>query len=143
MSYWFFWLAVIIFLTAIEISTVNLVSVWFIISVIFTLLLSFFIKNFYIQFIIFVILGIILLIFTRKFVDKILKNKNVCTNLDRVLGMKGIVTKPIRPNKRGEVKVDGKYWSAISKESLEVDALVFIEKIDGVKLVVRKDDGNV
>ena len=53
--------------------------------------------------------------------------------------MTGIVTEEIKKNTVGEVKVDGKKWSAISDTSIKVDEEVVVEKIDGVKLIVKKE----
>ena len=38
------------------------------------------------------------------------------------------------------VKVDGKRWSAISNTKIPVGSFVIIDAIDGVKVVVRKED---
>ena len=54
--------------------------------------------------------------------------------------MKGIVTEEIKKNVIGEVKVDGKKWSAISNKKIEVGEEVIVDAIEGVKLVVRKGD---
>lgn len=137
---WIFWLAAIFVLTIAEVSTVSLVSVWFIASACVSLLLSFLVDNFMIQFAVFAVLGIILMITTRPILNKWIKPKDIKTNLDRVIGMEGIVTEAIKKNQVGEVKVDGKRWSAISKSSIKVDEEVIIEDIDGVKLIVRKKE---
>ena len=137
---WIFWLAAIFVLTIAEVSTVSLVSVWFIASACVSLLLSFLVDSFMIQFAFFAILGIILMITTRPILNKWIKPRDIKTNLDRVIGMDGIVTEAIKKNQVGEVKVDGKRWSAISKTSIKVDEEVTIEDIDGVKLIVRKKD---
>ena len=137
---WLLWLCVVILLTILEVITINLVSVWFIASSLVSLFLSFVVDSFYIQFAVFVILGIILMIITRPFLMKKLKRKNVKTNFDRVIGMEGVVTEEISKLKVGEVKVDGKKWSAISDEAIEVNSHVIVEAIEGVKLVVRKGD---
>jgi len=134
----YFWTCLIVFLTIIEAATVELVTVWFIVSAIAALIVSIFIDNLVIQFGVFVILGVILLVTTRPFLIKLLKPKNVKTNLDRVLGEKAIVTEDIFPDEKGEVKIDGKRWTAISKEKLVKGASVRVLKIDGVKLQVEK-----
>lgn len=132
----YFWLIVIIFLGLLEAITINLVSIWFIISGLIALIASFIIDNFIIQFGIFVILGIALMLPTRKLLQqKLIRQEK--TNLDRVIGMKGIVTEDITKNNIGEVKVDGKKWSAVSKHSLKKDTQVKILKINGVKLEVE------
>ncbi|CDF12300.1 nodulation efficiency protein D [Mycoplasma sp. CAG:776] len=137
---WVAWLIIIILLTFLEVATVNLVSVWFVMSAIVSLFTSFVIDSFYIQFAIFVCLGIVLMLLTRPYLVKKLTNKKESTNLDRVIGMEGIVTEEITKTKIGEVKVDGKRWSAISNELIKAGEEVIIERIDGVKLIVRKGE---
>ena len=133
-----FWIITIIILIAMEIVSINLTSIWFVISGLVALFLSFFVDNFVLQFAVFVILGIILLITTKPLLKKIVKVDSVKTNLDRVVGMKGIVTSKILPLNIGEVKVDGKRWSAISDEEIAEDETIEVLKIDGVKLIVKK-----
>ena len=137
---WVIWLIIVVLLTILEVITINLVSVWFILSGIISLFLSFVIDSFYVQFGIFVGLGLVLMLLTRPYLTKKLAKKRIATNLDRVIGMKGVVTSEILKFKVGEVKVDGKKWSAISKENIGGGDEVIIEDIDGVKLIVRKDD---
>lgn len=132
------WLGIIIVLTLLELSTVNLVTVWFIASAMVSLVLSIFIHNFFIQFLVFVILGLILLVTTRDYLLKKLNNKKEKTNLDRVIGMEAIVTEEISKNKPGEVKVDGKRWTAIASKKIKVDSTVKVLEIDGVKLKVEE-----
>lgn len=138
MDLWVIWLGIIILLVVLEISTVNLVSIWFIASGIITLILSFFVSSFYIQFLFFGVIGIVLMITTRPLINKYLKTQDVKTNLDRVVGMTGIVTEEIKKNVIGEVKVDGKRWSAVADELILVGYEVVVLEIDGVKLKVKK-----
>lgn len=140
MEMWMIWLVIVFLLIIAEVSTINLVSIWFIASGIVSLIVSIFVDNFYIQFAIFVILGIILLLTTRSFLVRVIKPKKETTNLDRVIGMEGVVTEPIKKHTIGEVKVDGKRWSAISDSEIEVGNEVIIEEINGVKLMVRKKE---
>lgn len=135
-----FWLITIIFLIFLEALSVNLTSIWFVISGLVSLVLSFFIDSFIIQFSVFVILGVILLITTKPILKKFLKVNYEKTNLDRVIGMKGVVTSKIEPLNVGEVKVDGKRWSAVSNSVIEQDEIVEVLKIDGVKLIVKKEE---
>lgn len=134
----YFWLILVIFLGMIELITVGLVSIWFVISGIVAMILSFFIDNFVVQFGAFVILGVVLMLFTRKTLEKYFP-KPIKTNLDRVVGLEGIVTEEIRKDSVGEVKVDGKRWSAIADKEIKVGSIVKILHIDGVKLKVEKE----
>lgn len=132
----YMWLGIIFLLVVLEMSTAALVSIWFIASGILALLSSMFIDNILVQFAIFVIGGIIFLLTTRKFLtNKLVKTEK--TNLDRIIGMRGVVTEDIDDLIIGEVLVDGKKWSAISKEKLKKGDKVKIIKIEGVKLIVE------
>lgn len=131
----YFWLGIIIVLGFLEIITINLVSIWFIISGIVALVLSFFVDSFVIQFGVFVVLGIILMITTRDVLTRKLVH-NEKTNLDRVIGKMGVVTEEIKKHEVGEVKVLGKRWSAVSNKSFMKGDKVKVLKINGVKLEV-------
>lgn len=136
---WIFWLVLVIVLSFIEIATVSLVSIWFVASGIVAMILSFFIEDTAVITTIFILLGIFLLIISRPIVNKLKSKDNEKTNLDRIIGESAIVTEDIKKNEVGEVKVDGKKWSAISKEKCLKGDTVKILKIDGVKLIVEKE----
>lgn len=138
MSTSFIWLIIIIFLAFLEVITINLVTIWFVISGLVSLITSLFIDDFVIQFAIFVLLGILLLILTRPSLKRLTSFRKQNTNIDRIINMKGIVVKEILKNKTGEVKVDGKYWTAYANDEIKVDSIVKILEIDGTKLKVEK-----
>lgn len=131
------WLVIVVLLAIIEFATVNLVSVWFILSGFIAMLVSLITDNFFIQFGVFAVLGLILMILTKPFLNRMVKERNEKINLERVVGMEGIVTEEIKKNIVGEVKVDGKRWSAIADETIPIETIVKINGIDGVKLVVE------
>ena len=133
-----FWLIVTIILTILEVTTVNLVSVWFIISGIVSLIASFIYDSFILEFTIFVIGGIILMLITKPLLDKKLKRTSL-DYLDLLVGKIGKVTEPITPDSIGEVYVDGKRWSAIADEEIKKDESVVVLSLEGVKLRVRKE----
>lgn len=136
---WIFWLVLVIVLSFVEIATVSLVSIWFVASGIVAMILSFFIEDTGIITTIFILLGIFLLVISRPIVNKLRSKDNEKTNLDRIIGETAIVTEDIKKNVVGEVKVDGKRWSAVSKEKCLKGDTVKVLKIDGVKLIVEKE----
>ncbi|MBS5862419.1 MAG: NfeD family protein [Firmicutes bacterium] len=136
---WIFWLVLVIVLSFVEIATVSLVSIWFVASGIVAMILSFFIEDTAIITTIFILLGIFLLVISRPIVNKLRSKDNEKTNLDRIIGETAIVTEDIKKNVVGEVKVDGKRWSAVSKEKCLKGDTVKVLKIDGVKLIVEKE----
>ena len=66
----YMWLIIIILLVIVEAITVNLTTIWFVVSGLFALIISFFNNNFLIQFAVFTIIGILLLITTRPILKK-------------------------------------------------------------------------
>jgi membrane protein implicated in regulation of membrane protease activity len=132
------WIIVIVILTIIEAATVNLTTIWFVGGGIAALGISFLTDNFAIQFGVFVIVGVLLLTTTRPAAVKFLKKKSVPTNADRVINMQGIVTEEIIPTKTGEIRVDGKRWTAFAEERIEEGKIVRVVAIEGVKLKVKE-----
>ena len=128
----------VILLTLIEIMTINLTTIWFVISGIIALIISIFIDNFTIQFSVFVIGGIILLITTKPFLTKYLKAHKVKTNVDRIIGMTGKVTENITKDDRGAIKIDGKEWTAFADHTINKGERAKVLEIKGVKLKVEK-----
>ena len=133
----YIWLAIAVVLAIIEMSTVNLVSIWFIISSIFAMIISLFTDNIFIQMAIFVLGGTLLLLLTKDAIKRILPVK-IKTNIDRIIGMKGIVTEKITKKTFGEVKVDGKRWTAVADETINTDETVEILEINSTKLKVKR-----
>jgi membrane protein implicated in regulation of membrane protease activity len=135
----YIWLAIIILLAIAEAMTINLVTIWYVASGIVALILSFFIDNFTIQFAVFTLLGTFLLITTRQFLQTFLNTKNVKTNLDRIIGMNGIVVEEINKNNNGAVKVDGKVWTAYADKKIKVDSTVKVLEINSSKIKVEEE----
>lgn len=135
-----FWIVMIVLLSVIEVLTTSLTTIWFVASALLSLFVSLITDNLFIQFGIFSIVGVLLLIFTKPTLTRLLKTKQEKTNLDRIIGMKGIVIKDITPITNGEVKVDGKVWTATSSDNLKEGDIVEVLEINSVKLKVKKGD---
>ena len=131
------WLALVITLSIVEILTVNLVSIWFVASGIIAIIISLITDNITIQITVFVILGLLFIKKKKNIVKKIVPKKEK-TNLDRIIGMEGVVLSKITKNHPGEVKVDGKIWSAIADETIKEDEIVKILEINSTKIKVEK-----
>ena len=89
----------------------------------------------------------IMIIFMKPLTKKFFKNKdNTKMNNNAMIGKKGIVIKEISPlEETGQVKVAGELWSAITTndEKIQINEIVKVMKVDGVKLVVTKTNENV
>ena len=104
MEQWVVWLIIVILLALIEITTIKLTTIWFVASGILALIISLFVDNYLLQFGTFVVAGVILLITTKPFLTKFIKQHKIHTNIDRIIGMTGVVTEKISKNENGEVK---------------------------------------
>lgn len=132
------WMIVFLGLVFLELATINLVSIWFAIGALVSFIVSLYVSNVTVQIAVFVAVSAVSLLLTKKIVKKLRTREPEKTNLDRVIGKIGIVTEEITKLEPGEVKVDGKKWSAISNKKIKVGSKVEILSIDGVKLNVKE-----
>ncbi|MDD6223628.1 MAG: NfeD family protein [bacterium] len=132
------WLIVFLALIFLEFATISLVSIWFAIGALASLIFSLYFEQTTLQIAVFVVVSAISLLLTKKFVNRVRDRAPEKTNLDRVVGKIGIVTADISKLDPGEVKVDGKKWMAVSTEKIKEGSKVLILNIDGVKLQVEE-----
>lgn len=135
------WIAAILIFSIFEGITVQLVSIWFVIGSIAAFVSSLFNAPIYLQVIIFIAVSLVALVVTRPLVKKKLEVKIQPTNADRCIGQTATVVEEIdNINGKGQVKVDGKIWSArsLNDSIIKKDTIVTVEKIDGVKLIVKE-----
>lgn len=136
------WICAGIIFGVLEAVTVQLVSVWFVIGSCAALVSSLLGAKLYVQIIVFIVTSVLMLLITRPIVKKKLTVKVEPTNADRCIGLIATVIEDINNiDGTGLVKVDGKIWTARSSDSsiIEKGTKVIIEKIDGVKLIVKKE----
>jgi membrane protein implicated in regulation of membrane protease activity len=133
------WFGVIVLAGVIEASTMDLTSIWFAVGAFFALIIAIIWgDNVILQAVVFIIVSILLLLGLRPIFREYIRKNEIKTNADKLIGKIAICLKPIVNGERGEVKIDGKIWTAISHEDIQVDEKVEVLSIDGVKLVVKK-----
>ncbi|UCH77653.1 MAG: NfeD family protein [Candidatus Coatesbacteria bacterium] len=66
------------------------------------------------------------------------------TNVEALIGLKGVVIDEVAPLKYGRVKVRGEDWAAIpaAEVSIPAGAVVIVQGYEGVKLIVAEVDSN-
>lgn len=137
----YIWLGIAVVLAVIEVSTTQLVSLWFVIGAAVTSVCSAtFLKDQLLwQIVLFICLSAVTLILTRPLVRKLKTNNPVSTNSDRNIGKTALVISDINPEQGiGQVRVGNEKWSAKSKDGtvIPVGTNVKVVGIEGVKLVV-------
>lgn len=139
------WLAFIIVFVVIEGANPQLVSIWFAGGALISMIVSFFGVSAQIQIIVFVFSSAALLALTRPLVKKKFKVNTIKTNSDSNIGKTGVVTTKIDNDlAKGLVKLEGLAWSARSADNsvIEEGEFVTVERIEGVKLIVNKQNTN-
>jgi membrane protein implicated in regulation of membrane protease activity len=133
------WVALTIIFAIIEVFTLGLTTIWFALAALVTVFLSFLPIPLKFQVLIFLVISAVLLFFTRPVAIKKFKTGRVKTNVDSLAGQHVLVTKQIREFERGEVKLNGQFWSARSDDGSTLDEGTKCEvlRIEGVQAIVR------
>ena len=135
-----FWTVLTILLILLEASTAVFVSIWFAGGAFAALISALFDINFLWQITIFVIVTTILLIATKPIVKKLRTKTDEKTNFDALIGKSAIIIEDLTDNNSvGSAKIEGKIWSARSKNGKDISKgqIVTVEEIQGVKLIVN------
>ena len=139
------WLVILIVLLVIEVITLGLSTIWFAGGALASFIAAMAGANVAVQVVLFLAVSIILLLFTRPVVMKYLNRNKTATNADSLIGEQAVVTQTINNlMSRGEVFINGMAWTARSgreDEVIEKDTVVRILRIDGVKLIVERKEG--
>lgn len=135
-----FWIVVAIICAVIEAVTLGITSIWFAIGAIVALMLASFGVPFIVQVVVFLAVSIILLIYTRPLAKGYLKIGREKTNVEAVIGMKGVVIERIdNMSARGQIRLNGQIWSAKSEsgEVIPREEEVVVVDVQGVRAIVK------
>lgn len=139
-----FWLGLFVFLLLVEIFTMGLTTIWFAGGALVAFFMAVLGVEMPIQIVVFLAVSIGLLVLTRPLAMKFFNTERQKTNADRLIGQKAVVLEEIDTlHGVGCVEVNGMQWSAKTAHAegkIEVGTVVLIEGIQGVKLIVKKED---
>ncbi len=137
----YIWLGVFILTIIIEACTFELVSVWFSIASVFCIIFSFIPGlPFYGEIIIFVGVSALCLLLLRPVANKALKRKISKSNIDEIIGKKGIIIKETSSLNKGEVKINDTIWTSLPYNEnivIKEGEIVEVVAISGNKLFVK------
>ena len=130
-------------------ATLGLATIWFAGGALVALIAAMCGAGIVIQIVLFLVVSLVLLFFTRPFAVRFLNKDTLKTNVDRVVGMEGVVTEEISNLAgTGKVSIGGNMWTARTENeggTIPVDAVVTVLRVEGVKLIVKvkeKEGGN-
>jgi membrane protein implicated in regulation of membrane protease activity len=133
------WVIAAAILGIVEVSTVNLITLWFAVSAVVAAVFAACGAAPGVQIAVFIVVSAILVIATRPLAKRFLNRNTVATNADRIISAKGVVIEEINSVKgSGQVKVMGQVWSAksVNGENIADGTSVTIVALEGAKVVV-------
>lgn len=137
-----FWIVLLIVLIVVEAVTAQMVTIWFAAGAVAAIAAELLGAQVWLQWTVFIVVSVIALVATRPLVRKLTKTRVQPTNADRVIGQAAVVTEEIdNIAAKGQVSVGGTVWTARSYDGSVIgkDEKVTVEKIEGVKLIVKKN----
>lgn len=134
------WLIVFIVLTAIEMATFQLVTIWFAVGAVAAFITSLFSTSLEIQLIVFLAVSMLLLILVRPIAGRFLRTKTVKTNVDSLIGDYATVTARIHNQEGfGKAVIRGQEWTAAAEKEAKADAAVL--QIKSMEAFEKAADG--
>ena len=124
----------------IEFQTVVLISIWFVGGALAAMVAALCGAPTWLQIVIFAGISLLLMLLARPILKKHFLTGRIRTNVDAMIGKKGIVIEPIdNIAGTGRVRVGGMDWAArsMSGKRIETDAIVKVNSVTGVKIIVE------
>ena len=137
-----FWLILLLLLVAIEVATLGLTTIWFAGGALIAVIAAALNAPLFLQIALFLAVSVVLLVFTRPVAVRYFNKDRTKTNVESLVGQKGIVVKEVNNLEgTGQVSLNGMEWSARSidgKGPIPEGAVVVVREIRGVKLMVQE-----
>ena len=144
---WIVWLGLMIVMVIVECMGPALVSIWFAAGALVSLMLSLLslipgvTVPWSVQVIVFVVVSAITLVALRPITRRYFKANTINSNVDSLVGQRGLLMEEIKPFEPGVCKINDVLWTAIStngKETIPAKSVVEVVTIQGNKLLVKK-----
>ena len=136
------WAALVVIFIIVELSTLQLVSIWLAVSSLITLICTLIFDNLTLlgQTAIFVLTSVVLVTATLPLIKKRLNKKHIATNSELEIGKSATVIEEINPDTNsGRVTLNGVDWRAVSAKGMIIpkNSIVTVTEIKGSKLIVE------
>lgn len=135
------WIAIFILGIIVELSTEQLVSIWFSGGAVVGLILAICSVEWYIQVLVTIFVSGALVVLTQYLLRrKKASESDIKTNVDSLVKEKILVTKKVSKDSNGQGKYRDVYWTLVSEDTILENDHAEIVEIKGNKLVVKKID---
>lgn len=139
---WIIWLSLFVVTLGIEALGPNLVSIWFSLGALVSLIVSFIPEvAWWIEVVVFVVISLAALLALRPLTKRYFKRNNYNTNIDSFTGKRGYVIEDITFLKPGAVKIGDVSWTAIpvdKNQTILENEVIEVVAVSGNKLLVKK-----
>ena len=139
---WIVWLSLFVIMVVVEALGPSLVSIWFALGALISLIISFIPGvAWWVQVIVFVAVSAATLFALRPVFKKYFKRNVIRSNVDSMVGKRGKLIDDIQPFSSGTCRINDVAWTAISSdenETIAKESVVEVVAISGNKLIVRK-----
>ena len=136
------WVVLMIVFLVVEGIVPGLVSIWFALGALAALISSMLGAQLWLQAVWFIVVSVLALIATRPLAKKYVNSRVQATNADMLIGQECVVKEAVNQlAETGAVAIGGKIWTARTDSVdtiLEEGSIAVVERIEGVKLIVRK-----
>jgi membrane protein implicated in regulation of membrane protease activity len=136
-----FWLIVVAVMLVLEIFSMGLTTIWFSAGALISAIASACNAPLWLQILLFTVISVAIMLLVRPFAIKFLNKSRTKTNVEELEGQQVLVIETINNQKEtGHVKFRDLEWMARSMddEVIDVGEQVVVEKVAGVKLIVKK-----
>lgn len=138
---WQLWTLIGVICLILELTSGDFFIMCFSIGAFVTAIVAAFVPSFTVQIIVFAVASLLCLLFVRPLALKYFhrKDPNRNSNVDAMVGRKGVVTDSIEAGGYGRVKIDGDSWKARSHDGQAIDAHTRVEitAIDSLIITVK------
>ena len=139
---WILWLAIFVIAVIVEASGPSLVSIWFALGALVTMIISFIPGvAWWIELIVFIVISMTTILALRPILKKYFRINKFNSNVDGLTGKEGFVLEEITFLTPGLVKIGDVKWNAIpakKDEVIPVNSVVQVLTVEGNKLIVKK-----
>lgn len=133
------WILAAGLLAIIEAFTLGLTTIWFAGGAVCASAAAMFGAPVIVQIAVFLAISVLLLVITRPIVKRRLNDRTEKTNVEAIIGQEGIAEEDISQYVNGQVRADGKIWSATCETGeIKKGKVVIIKSIKGVTLTVEE-----
>ena len=138
MAAWAIWMMAGVVLLILELFSMSFFLLWIAVAAILAGVVAIFVPIAWVQWLVFAILSIALLLATRPLARSLHGSVTLLSNVDAMVGQRGVVIDAIDPLKNvGRVRIGSDEWRARAEQAIPVDAWAEVTSVAGTTLTVR------